>query len=148
MVGDGSFQMIATDHNRRPGRPEGSSSSSTMVQLVGRVSSRWPRLRLPLPSRGPSGAYDGPRSADFVKLCQGMGECAGGDDPARALRAALADARGHGDGVHRRSDDWHERARLRKLLVGDGDADGSEMPAVTAFARGVRSQQKGHQRYL
>ena len=65
------------------------------------------------------------------------------------LRAALADARaGTGTVCIVVQTDWDERVkRLRQLVVGDGDAQVSEMPAVNA-AREEFDRNKGRQRYL
>ena len=84
-----------------------------------------------------------------MKLCQGMGANALEVTTLPELRAALADARAGTETVCIVvQTDWHERARLRKLLVGDGDADGLGNAGRHRRARGVRFATRGHQRYL
>ncbi len=149
MVGDGSFQMMSNEITTAV--QEGIKLIVVVVDnkgfsSVGRVSEQVGaegfgcHYRL----RGPSGAYDGPEmQLDFVKICEGMGAKALEVTTLDELRAALRGRpRGVGDRLHRRPDRLARAgARLRELLVGDGDPDGLADAGRQRRARGLRPEQ-------
>ena len=156
MVGDGSFlDDELRDHDRGPGGRQARHRRRGQQGLL----ERGPGVRAGRAQRasaattacaGRPAQYDGEEiKVDFVKICEGLGARALEVTTLDELRDALQDARAGTETVCIVvQTDWHERvARLRELLVGDGDAAGLGMPAVVA-AREEFDRNKGRQRYL